>query len=270
MVHVRSGGFELAFFDRLGLPGEWQRDDDAVRSEAALKAVLAAGVPALLLTNIRHLPYYGTKTDFPGHCIVAWSYDDETRTFGVTDTERPDVLSVDYDSLRRARYSRNHPLQHSGDQMAPRSLPEPDDIDDRIVAAIIDNAAKLAVTDDPLRGLGALDRWLAELSDWAHDEDWRWAARFTYQVIEKRGTGGGGFRKMYAEFLQEAETRVPRLRPLALSARMRRAAVAWTELAMVLRAVSDEAEADFERVRPRLVEVRAAEQDYIAAVRRLV
>ena len=35
-------------------------------------------------------------------------------------------------------------------------------------------------------------------------EDWQWCARFGYQVIERRGTGGGNFRLMYSRFLAEA------------------------------------------------------------------
>ena len=34
-------------------------------------------------------------------------------------------------------------------------------------------------------------------------EDWQWCARFGYQVIERRGTGGGNFRLMYSRFLAE-------------------------------------------------------------------
>ena len=35
-------------------------------------------------------------------------------------------------------------------------------------------------------------------------EDWQWCARFLFQVIERRGTGGGNFRAMYSRFLEEA------------------------------------------------------------------
>ena len=54
-------------------------------------------------------------------------------------------------------------------------------------------------------GLPALRRFAAEVGDWPDAaEDWQWCARFLYQVIERRGTGGGNFRKMYSRFLEEA------------------------------------------------------------------
>ncbi|MGC1852481.1 MAG: DUF4872 domain-containing protein, partial [Solirubrobacterales bacterium] len=55
--------------------------------------------------------------------------------------------------------------------------------------------------------------------------------RFGYQVIERRGTGGGAFRLMYSRFLEEAG------RPEAALAAD--AAAAWTELANAFRAASE-------------------------------
>ena len=44
-----------------------------------------------------------------------------------------------------------------------------------------------------------------EIESWPEaTDDWRWCARFNYQVIERRGTGGANFRRMYARFLEEA------------------------------------------------------------------
>ncbi len=73
-------------------------------------------------------------------------------------------------------------------------------------------------------GLDAVRRLAAEAGSWPEvAEDWQWCARFGYQVIERRGTGGGAFRLMYSRFLEEAGR--PEA-PLAADA-----AAAWTELA---------------------------------------
>ena len=58
-----------------------------------------------------------------------------------------------------------------------------------------------------------------------------WCARFGYQVIERRGTGGGAFRLMYSRFLEEAGR--PEA-PLAAAAAAR-----WTELAGAFHAASE-------------------------------
>ena len=56
-------------------------------------------------------------------------------------------------------------------------------------------------------GLDAVRRLAEEAGSWPEAaEDWQWCARFGYQVIERRGTGGGAFRLMYSRFLEEAGT----------------------------------------------------------------
>ena len=73
-------------------------------------------------------------------------------------------------------------------------------------------------------GLPAIERLAAEAGSWPEvAEDWQWCARFAYQVIERRGTGGGAFRLMYSRFLEEAGRDEA---PLAAEAAAR-----WTELA---------------------------------------
>src|ERR687895_1405673 len=86
-------------------------------------------------------------------------------------------------------------------------------------------------------GLPALRRFAADVGDWpAAADDWRWCARFNYQVIERRGTGGGNFRAMYSRFLEEAG--YPEAE-LAATASGR-----WTTLADALREASEAEESE--------------------------
>jgi hypothetical protein len=80
-----------------------------------------------------------------------------------------------------------------------------------------------------------MERFAAEVHRWhelARDEaDRAWCFRFAYQCIEKRGTGGGNFRLLYARFLAEAERHHPAVTTLGLPGRMERIAAGWTRLA---------------------------------------
>ena len=81
----------------------------------------------------------------------------------------------------------------------------------------------------------ALERLAAEAGSWPETvEDWQWCARFAYQVIERRGTGGGCFRLMYSRFLAEAGRDEA---PLAAEAAAR-----WTKLAEAFRLASEDDE----------------------------
>jgi hypothetical protein len=91
-------------------------------------------------------------------------------------------------------------------------------------------------------GLPALRRFADEVGGWPEAApDWQWCARFNYQVIERRGTGGGNFRAMYSRFLAEVGSAAS---PLAAEASER-----WTALAGELFAASEHEEPDPERWR---------------------
>src|SRR5262249_8352443 len=86
-------------------------------------------------------------------------------------------------------------------------------------------------------GLPAVRRFAAEVGAWPETaKDWQWCARFLYQVIERRGTGGGNFRKMSSRFLEEAGCEE--------SALAREAAGDWSRLALAARTASEPEEAD--------------------------
>jgi hypothetical protein len=75
------------------------------------------------------------------------------------------------------------------------------------------------------------------VGDWPDlAEDWRWCARFLYQVIERRGTGGGNFRLMYSRFLEEAG--------YAEASLAGDAAAAWAALAAAAQDASEPEEPD--------------------------
>lgn len=104
--------------------------------------------------------------------------------------------------------------------------------------------------------------FLDELELWAQFKDWQWTFRFAYQVIEKRGTGGGGFRLMYKDFLDEAELFVPDIKNLNLSQLMNKCAVAWTNFALALKQASEKDNPEISTIRLCLEELKEAELLY--------
>ncbi len=97
-----------------------------------------------------------------------------------------------------------------------------------------------------------------DLPSWTDLPDPAWTARFAYQNIERRGTGGGAFRRLFAEFLATAGDAVGDL-PADASDRMAGIADDWTALADLLRRASE----DDDR-RPALLERAGEDLDTIA------
>jgi hypothetical protein len=212
-------------------------EGDGAAWEAA-RAAVDEGRPALLLTDLYYLDHYGNSAHFPGHAVVLAGYDDEVAL--LSDTGFEELQTTRLESLDRARHS-GHPAYPLAGHMFTAS---PADLDgERLreaIPAAIELAAK-AMLEPELRefsGLDAVRRFSEEAGCWPEvAEDWRWCARFGYQVIERRGTGGGNFRLMYSRFLAEAGYEDE----AALAAD---AAARWTDLAAVLEQGSESDDPD--------------------------
>ncbi|MDO9179636.1 MAG: BtrH N-terminal domain-containing protein [Agitococcus sp.] len=238
---------------------EWQTFESPESAAAALGEYLDAGRPTLLLTDIFYLPYFNSSTHFSGHAIAAWSRNPETGDVLVTDTERPSALSVTQEALTSARFSKQPPFIHYGNMFTPTAFQG--EITPEIITSVIhDNAKSLAV-----RGISALKTWLAELSRWGTTGDWHWTTRFAYQVIEKRGTGGGGFRKMYAGFLDEAVHYDANVQKYRLPLLMRACEKTWTALAMCFKSASESTHFPHAAIEEAIFAVMQAERNYANA-----
>ncbi|HSV96978.1 MAG TPA: BtrH N-terminal domain-containing protein [Spirochaetota bacterium] len=269
IIHVRSEDIEEQFFTRIGRTFQWSIYADPGESESDLCAVLDEGRPAMVQSDIYHLPYYNSGTHFPGHVITVWGYDVDRKVFYVTDTERENMLEVPFEAMRKARYSKMGFFTIKGNMYAPENISMPDSLPAVLSGAIIDSSRRLMDAKSKYQGIQALKTWIEELDDWKRFNDWKWTARFTYQVIEKRGTGGGGFRLIYAEFLKEAASLVPQIPALGLPELMREAARAWSDLARALKGASEREVFDAGEVRTRLEKVLALESRYHESALRL-
>jgi hypothetical protein len=246
----RTARLEESFRELTGAALEMRTfapEDDGAWAAAA--AEVDAGRPALLLTDIYHLDHYGNSAHFPGHAVVLAGYDEEVAF--LSDTGFEELQTTRLENLDRARHS-GHPAYPLEGHMFTAL--------EAAIPGAIARAAKemLEPTWGEFAGLPAVERLAAEAGAWpAAAEDWQWCARFAYQVIERRGTGGGCFRPMYSRFLAEAGR--PEA-PLAAAAGER-----WTELAETFRAASesDDPEPGLWR------QVDAAASEVLAAERRL-
>lgn len=262
IIHVRSADIESQFFRRVGLPFEWQQYPDPAESERALIDAIDQGKPAIIQTDIFHLPYYNSGTHFPGHVVTVWGYEPAKSVFMVTDTEKKDLLAVPFAAMRRARYSNGGFFRCAGNLFAPDTIAEPADLTAVIRASIRYNSKTLLDGIEDWGGVNALDKWRNELAVWPGFEDAQWTARFAYQVIEKRGTGGGGFRQLYAHFLEQAAAYLPEISAAGLPDKMALTAKAWSTLANTLKAASEHSRPDYTAVGKAISRVHARESDY--------
>ena len=169
----------------------------------AARAEVDAGRPALLLTDLYYLDHYGKSAHFPGHAVVLAGYDAESAYLSDTGFERLQTTRLEH--LDQARHS-SHPAYPLSGHMFTVSGEGGGDLRAAVPAAVARAAREMLEPEwGEYAGLPAVRRLAAEAGAWPETaEDWQWCARFAYQVIERRGTGGGNFRPMYSRFLEEA------------------------------------------------------------------
>jgi hypothetical protein len=229
----RAGQLEEQFLQLTGAPLRLDTFEDADVAWEAARESIEAGRPALLITDLYYLDHYGKSAHFPGHAVVLAGYDDESVFLSDTSFEELQVCRIE--SLRRARHSGNPAFPMKGHMFTVADGAAADDLAAAAPAAIAKAAREMREPSfGEVAGLPALRRFAAEVERWPEEaEDWQWCARFAYQVIERRGTGGGNFRLMYSRFLEQAGYE----EGAGLAAK---AAGDWTELAEAFRDASDQ------------------------------
>jgi hypothetical protein len=214
-----EGKFYRLFGHELAWMGRWDPD--------AIVKSIAAGRPLIAQTDIAYLPYY-EPVHFPMHGIVVAGFDGTTAR--IADTFSSELQEVPAASLEAALVGKDCPW------MEPYRIAPAPKFDFRVDPALIARSIELTAREmlDPTHpdsGIPAMKRLAENGKAWSESADWAWSARFAYQSIEKRGTGGGGFRGLYADFLQQVSPALPGLAAVDAVARMRSLAADWSALA---------------------------------------
>ncbi len=231
LTNGRVARLEDQFLELTGAPFELTSFESATASWSAARAAVEDGRPPLLLTDLYYLDHYGRSAHFPGHAVVLAGYDEEVAY--LSDTGFEELQTTRLENLAEARHGEHPIFPLAGHMVALTPGAELVDPRHAAPAAIARNVRQMLEPQlGEYEGLPALRRFAAEVGEWPGAiEDWRWSARFCYQVIERRGTGGGAFRLMYSRFLAELGRGEAALAELA--------AARWSELAALLLAASE-------------------------------
>ena len=234
---------------------------------AEIFELLERGLPVLLRVDMRYLPYlYGGKfgpayMSFGWHVICLYGVDFDSGTAWVTDTQHGGPREIALRDLDRARFSRTRTYPPRGEYAWIEPRPEAWSLDaDRLTrsalaevlrnydgqagwgggeeepaAASVARAAPKAGPLVGLAGLAAFPGTLASLHDTVNPHALGAAYSYMGDTIERNGTGGSAFRRLFRDFLaaRAADCADPALRESCarLVPAAESAAGAWSALA---------------------------------------
>lgn len=192
-----------ALANNLGLELEVKETASRKKAWDNVKTEIDQGHPVGLQLDCFHLEYFGDPIHFAGHFAAIHGYDDDTAymvdtqpSHGATQTSLKSLADARAEKGPMAAKSLSYTLKQTG--------PAPD------LAAILSGAiARNArgFLNPPIKNFGyaGIAKTAVEIKKWfknSSNADYEFTT--TAMIMEKAGTGGGIFRYIYADFLNEA------------------------------------------------------------------
>ncbi|MGI9294255.1 MAG: BtrH N-terminal domain-containing protein [Pseudomonadales bacterium] len=195
---------------RLGVAMAFERFRHPETGMQALRRHLDAGQPVGLQSSVYWLPYFpeDMRFHFNAHNMVAYAY--EENNFLISDPTFESTVVAEAEALQKARFVRGT-LAPKGLLYYPSRIPPTVDYTKAIAQAIQQNTNMMLRTPLPIvgvRGIRFMSRKIRRLAS-QHDKNEAHNKLYIGHMVrmqEEIGTGGGGFRFLYASFLQESAT----------------------------------------------------------------
>lgn len=180
--------------------------------------------PVLIYVDMPYLKYLGMNENshFGGHAVVLFGYDDIEKNFYISDRDNhdnsirvpngkiaDDFHLVSYDELEKARNSTFRPFPATNKYLTFDFSEYREITANTLHEAIRETCNSMLNPPAQLLGLNGILKFSKEIKKWDNfnPQKLRLAGTTNYfQISKDGGTGGGIFRKLYGEFLIEANS----------------------------------------------------------------
>jgi hypothetical protein len=231
---IAAGSIFKRVTRELGVKITTRRFRDQQLAMRVLDETIAAGIPVGMQTGAWWLPYFpdAYRFHFNMHNLVVFGKEGDN--YLISDPVFPAPVLCAADDLRKARFAKGA-LAPKGKMYCLDEVPERIDFPKAIRGGI--RAATKAMLKYPLPIIGIsgirflagrLERWPTKLGE----ENSLLHLGQLIRMQEEIGTGGAGFRFIYAAFLQEAAARLEDHRFIEFSQRMTAIGDRWREFAV--------------------------------------
>jgi hypothetical protein len=190
---------------RLGLKIKRQKFSSEANAIKALDENLKNNIPSGLQVGVYNLTYFPDeyRFHFNAHNLVVYG---KTETdYLISDPVMENVTTLTHAELNKVRFAKGA-FAPRGQMYYPIQIPSNVDLKGAIIKGI-KNTCRDMLAPMPIIGVRGI-RYVAKLiKKWPVKEGTKKANHYLAQIVrmqEEIGTGGGGFRFIYAAFLQEA------------------------------------------------------------------
>jgi len=218
---------------RLGIKVKRFKFSDPRKAQQKLDENLQKNIPTGLVVGVYHLNYFPDeyRFHFNAHNIVV--YGKEHGRYLISDPVLDHTVSLTEGELEKVRFAKGA-LAPKGHLYYPVSIPSQADLEQPIRAAIKKTCNDM-LAPVPIVGVRGMRMVAKAIVKWHRKLG---VAKANYNLVnlirmqEEIGTGGGGFRFIYAAFLQEAATYLKNDRLKELAVEMAGIGDKWRDFAL--------------------------------------
>jgi hypothetical protein len=194
------------FANSLGVKIKSETFSNEQKGMEALDALLGKGIPVGMLSSVFYLTYLpdAYRFHFNAHNIIV--YGKENGKYLVSDPTLETVTEILPEDLQRARFAKGMP-EPKGKLYYPVSIPKEYDLNKALIKGIRHVSFFMAKTPVPILGANGILYLSKRMRNWPNKLGERKAVLWLGNVVrmqEEIGTGGAGFRFIYAAFLDKA------------------------------------------------------------------
>jgi hypothetical protein len=191
---------------RLGISVKRMKFSNPDKAMQELDYLLEKGTPVGMLAGVFHLPYFPPEYRFHFNAHNITVFGKEGDRYYVSDPVMENAETLTYNELKKVRFAKGtYPPQ--GRMYYIEKIPPKMDIKTAVVKGIRQTAKDMLTIPLPMFGVKGIRYLSKKMRRWPMKLGDKAAALNLSQVIrmlEEIGTGGAGFRFIYAAFLQES------------------------------------------------------------------
>jgi hypothetical protein len=229
-----------AIFNRtcksLGVKVERKKFRSKEAAQVFLDTKVEEGIPVGCQVGVFHLPYFPKeyRFHFNAHNLIVFG--EEDGRYLISDPVMEDTTTLSREELEKVRFAKGA-LAPKGHIYYPQSVQEikKETLQAGIIKGIKRNCRDMLYIPGGVAGVKGINHTAKKIRTWRDKLGERQAALYLGQIVrmqEEIGTGGGGFRFIYAAFLEEASEIMANDQLLKVSEKITKAGDLWRDSAL--------------------------------------
>jgi hypothetical protein len=230
------GQIRSKFGQRTGVKFKISKFKNPGEAEKELDRLLDQNQPVAVQVDLFYMDYFPAwfRVHINVHFINVIGR--EGNKYFISDSYHPEIAEIDRETLLKGRFAGGS-MAPKGFMFYPVHIPEKIDLQKTVREGIKSATFNMLKIPLPFLGVKGIRRFADKIFEWpgyARDIDQLTDKIYKiFILLEEQGTGGGGFRFMYASFLQEAAKLLNNPKLDDLSKEIMEIGDGWREIALV-------------------------------------